>query len=339
MKARGPRLVALTLAGVAGAMLAVLIGSAGAAPPSTTTLGSVTGSPAMNICSSGIDCTYVPFTNVESPELEVPFDGAVTQFSVNAGSAGGTVTLRVLRPASGGQFTGAGSSPAETITTPGINTFTVNLPVDSGDVLALDNATSALLFDTTSSVPITAYYQSPSLADGATAAPNENRSGYRLLLSAVVEASGTTTATTTSTTTAGPPPPPSLANVSESNGAWREGGKRSRHKLPVGTKFSFTLSESARVTFTFFAQLGGRRVKSTCVAQTKRNRHHPACTRAPAAGSLSATERAGSDSVAFSGRIGGHKLRPGSYTVLITAANSANETSNTVALAFTVSRK
>src|SRR5437660_10980639 len=140
-------LVAL-VAAAAGGGLAIGVGSAGAngAAPTTTTLGSTTGTPNQNICSAGFDCTYVPFASAANPGLEVPLNGSVTSFSVNSGSGGppATVELRVLRPAGNGKFTGAGTSPMEPLSTGG-NTYSVSLPVQAGDVLALDNSTSALL--------------------------------------------------------------------------------------------------------------------------------------------------------------------------------------------------
>lgn len=337
-RARAP--IALAVAGIAGGALAISIGTAGAASPTTVTLGSTTGSPTQNICGS--PCTYVPFNNVEAPALQVPADGTVRSFSVNSGSAGNVVELRVLRPAAGGKFRGAGTSPMETLSG-GVSTFTVNLPVQAGDVLGLDNGSSAIVFDTTSSTPITAYYD-PSLADGATAAPNDVKTGFRLLLSATVQESSssttTTTGTSTGTTTSTTSHRAAITNLSESHSAWREHGKRGRHKPPIGTVFSFRLSEQARVTLSFFRQLGGRSVRGSCVAPTRSNRHAAACTRAPAAGSLSIAERAGADRVSFGGRVsGGHELKPGSYTVLISATNGAQQPSNAASLAFAISSK
>ena len=99
------------IAACGGVGLAIAMGSsAGAAGPTTTTLGSTTGTPSQNICVASINCTYIPFTGVSNPELQVPFDGTVTSFSLNAGSASGKVKLRVLRPAPGGQFTGVSTS-------------------------------------------------------------------------------------------------------------------------------------------------------------------------------------------------------------------------------------
>lgn len=290
------------IAAVGGVGLAVVMGaSAGAAGQTTTTLGSATGTPNQNICSAGINCTYLPFSNAGSPQLLVPFDGTVTSFSVNSGSATGAVHLRVLRPAGNGQFTGAGTSPAESLAG-GPQTFTVSLPVKAGDVLGLDNDSSALLFETANPTAVTWYYQLPALADGATAAPN-NRSTFHLLLSAVVQSSGTTTTTTSPTTTVtvtrtvtiSTPtgPPPTLTNVKQSKKAW------SRKK---GTTFSFKLNQKALVTFIF--KRGGR-----------------------ARGSVSVLGHAGVNRLKFKGVLSNGKTLPrGRYTASVTASTSGGKT-------------
>jgi hypothetical protein len=156
-----------------------------AAAAETVTLGSTAGTPSQNICSAGLECTYVPFNNVYSPGLVVPFDGTITSFAINSGSATGSVKLRVVRPASGGRFTGAGTSAAATLTG-GVQNVATNLPVRSGDLLGIENDSAALLFDVGTSTTFTAYYQLPALGDGASSAPNNIRYPSRLLLSAVL---------------------------------------------------------------------------------------------------------------------------------------------------------
>jgi hypothetical protein len=318
----GVGLIALA-ASAAGLGLAVAVGSAGANTPAltTTTLGSTTGMPTQNICSAGINCTYVPFSSAANPTLQVPFNGVVTSFSVNSGSASGAVELRVLRPAGNGAYTGAGTSPAQTLAG-GPQTFSVSLQVRAGDVLALDNSTSALLFDASTSNPVlTAYYQLPSLADGSTAAPNNNKTGFRLLLSATVvgstmttstSTSGTTTVTTTVsggtttvTRTVTVTSPPVLGNLTQSHSSWRVG---------KGTTFAFGLSTNAKVTLAFRRHVGRRTV---------------------AAGSLSFNGHPGTVRRSFKGRPRGKRLKKGRYTVRITAANSAG-TSKSVSISFKV---
>ncbi len=286
----------------------------------TVTLGSTTGTPSQNICVGGINCTYVPFVGVSNPELQVPFDGTVTSFSVNSGSLSAIVSLRVLRPAGSGKFTGVGTSQPETLAT-GPNTFVVSLPVKAGDVLALDNATSALMFDTSTATAISAYYELPALADGQTAAPNNNQTGYRLLLSATVQAAGTTTTSTTRTTG-----PPVVSHVAETHRTWREGTKLPKftrgRKRPISTTFSFALNESAHVTFVFEQQLTGRRVNGKCVATS--HHRHPACKRSVLRGRLAFTGHTGTNSVFFDGRVSRTvKLPLGSYSTVITATNTA----------------
>jgi hypothetical protein len=307
---RGTLLAALACA--AGLTLAVVVGSAGAdsAAPVTTTLGSATGTPSQNICSAGFDCTYVPFGSAADPGLVVPVTGSVTSFSVNSGSATGTVQLRVLRPAANGEFTGAGTSAAEALAG-GQQTFTVSLPVQAGDVLALDNATSALLFDTSSANPVlTAYYQPASagpsgLPDGSTAAPNNNKLGYRLLLSAVVTGTTPTTSTPTVTVTTTVPPPPIIGNPTQSRKRW---------SLHQGTTFAFGLGAAARVAFVFKQRVGRRSVQR---------------------GALSIAGRPGTNRFHFNGRLGGKRLAKGRYTVTITASNQAG-VSPPASLSFTI---
>jgi hypothetical protein len=131
-------------------------------------------------------------------------------------------------------------------------------------------------------------------------------------------------------------PGPVLTKFHQSHRRWRERGKN--HKPPIGTTFSFKLSESATVTLAFSKHVPGRREKHRCVAPTKRNRHKPACTRRLAAGKLKLSEHAGKDKVAFRGVVSHHhRLGPGIYTVTVIAAN-ANGRSAPKALTFTIVR-
>ena len=325
MRVRPRGIVSLLAAGVAGAATAGLIASAGepaatagaATTLQTVTLGSTAGTPKTNICVAGINCTYAPFNGVAAPSLQVPFDGTVTSFSVNSGSAGNHVQLRVLRPAGGGQFTGAGTSPAETLAG-GPTTFTVSLPVKAGDILGLDNSDSALMFDTTPSA-ITAFYELPALADGATAAPNHNQSGDRLLLSAVVVQGTSTTTTTTTTTASGP----TITGLRQARRRWRESPRSATiARAATGTVFTFDLNAPARVTVTFTGRVAGRRVGGRCAAPTRANRQRPSCTRTARPGRLSFAGHAAANALSFEGLIGRHLLPLGRYTARFTATNA-----------------
>jgi len=326
-------------AGVAGAATAVAIAftggpaaTAGAATAAqTVTLGSTIGNPTANICVAGINCTYAPFSGVEAAALQVPFDGTVTSFSVNSGSAGNHVELRVLRPAGGGRFTGAGTSAAETLAG-GPMTFAVSLPVKAGDILGLDNSDSALVFDATPSA-ITAYYELPALTDGVTAAPNHNQAGDRLLLSAVVVQTSTTTGTTTTTTTT---TAPTITGLRQARRTWREGTRPATiARAATGTVFTFDLSAAARVTVTFTGKVAGRRVGGRCVAPTRVNRRRPSCARTVHPGRLSFVGPAGANAVSFDGLLGRHLLPLGQYNARFTASNAHGQ-ATPVGLAFTI---
>jgi len=343
------RYIALSLASVVlGVIVAAAIGTAGAANQTTVTLGSTNGAPSMNICVASSNCTYLPFSSVSSPELQVPFDGTVTSFSVNSGSSTGRVELRVLRPAANGQYTGAGTSAAETLNGGG-NTYTVSMPVKSGDLLGLDNDSSALMFDNSDANALTKYYELPSLADGNTAAPNKSKPGFRLLLNAVVVSSptATTTQTTTNTTTTilttlPPGQAPAISNARATPKRFRVAAKATPviARAPKGTIFRFTLSAPSRVQIAITHKVKGLRKGSKCVKPTAKLRraHARACERTVTAGRLTRTnENAGFDSVAFSGRIGSGALKPGGYRAVLSARNTGGS-ATPVALSFKVVR-
>jgi hypothetical protein len=123
-------------------------------------------------------------------------------------------------------------------------------------------------------------------------------------------------------------PPPVLTAVRQSRSRWREGSAlphASAHgRIPVGTTFTFALNEPAQVTLTFKRISPGRRVRHRCVARTRHNVHRPRCNRIAMRGTLSlASAEAGTNTIAFAGRINAAtKLRPGSYSVTILAANA-----------------
>jgi hypothetical protein len=127
-------------------------------------------------------------------------------------------------------------------------------------------------------------------------------------------------------------PPPLVTEVKQSHNIWREGGRlaqetRHRKRPPLGTTFSFSLNEQATVTLSFTQRINGRKVKGKCVRQTKKLLRRPACKRSVTQGTLSFTGHAGTNDVAFQGRITrSKKLKPGSYTLVITAANGGGQT-------------
>jgi hypothetical protein len=147
-------------------------------------------------------------------------------------------------------------------------------------------------------------------------------------------------------TTPGPavtPRRPTLDKVTQAHRRWREGNKLARFagagRPPVGTTFRFTVNQAARITFTFSQPLPGRKVHGKCVARTRANRARPACTRSAARGSLSFNAGAGAHSLSFQGRLSRtRRLKPGTYTVTITAVNSAGQRAAKTLKSFTIVR-
>ncbi len=138
-----------------------------------------------------------------------------------------------------------------------------------------------------------------------------------------------------------PPVPPVLSGARQLASTWRVGSKLAsisrKRRPPVGTVFSFTLSEPARVIFTFTQPAAGREVKGRCVAMTHGNRHRRACTRSIKRGTMSVAGHAGLDRVRFQGRLNrSRKLGLGSYTVTIVAVNTAGQRSHASTLHFTI---
>jgi hypothetical protein len=139
----------------------------------------------------------------------------------------------------------------------------------------------------------------------------------------------------------GPPPGPVISNVKETNRVWREGRALAsvarRHRSPLGTRFSFTLNEQARVTLMFTRHLVGREVGHTCALRTGKNLRKRHCELRATQGGLSFTGHAGPNTVSFQGRVSAaSKLPAGDYTLAITAVNAAGERATSTPLRFTI---
>src|ERR1039458_463417 len=133
---------------------------------------------------------------------------------------------------------------------------------------------------------------------------------------------------------------PLITALKQSHSSWREAGRAAKISKahPLGTTFSFSLNETASVSFTFTRTLNGRRVAGKCRAQSKKNIAHKACKRTLKAGALTFSGHLGINKVAFYGLLGaGKKLTPGSYTLLV-SATAAGKRSRTQTLRFTITR-
>lgn len=136
---------------------------------------------------------------------------------------------------------------------------------------------------------------------------------------------------------------PVVESLRQTHQAWREGRALAslarRHvRTPVGTTFAFTLNVPASVTFTFTEAAGGRMAGAKCVAQTLKNKHKRRCTRTVTAGAMTFGAHSGTSKLRFQGLVSRHRrLKPGSYTLLVTAAASGKR-SATRTLHFTIAK-
>jgi hypothetical protein len=98
--------------------------------------------------------------------------------------------------------------------------------------------------------------------------------------------------------------------------------------------FSYSLDKAAKVTIAIDQARPGRKDGRTCKKQTRKNRKKRACTLFAAIGKLSQPGHAGRNTLRFSGKLNGGKLKPGRYraTAVGTAASgkSAPATANFV---------
>jgi 6-phosphogluconolactonase len=134
---------------------------------------------------------------------------------------------------------------------------------------------------------------------------------------------------------------PVISAASQTHKTWRDGSKLAsgarKERTPVGTTFAFKLNEQAHVTFAFTQRERGRNVKGKCVAQKRKNRRKPSCARVVTVASVLFGGHAGTNKVAFDGRISrSKKLGPGHYTLVIAATNSAGKGSSRKSLSFTI---
>jgi hypothetical protein len=126
--------------------------------------------------------------------------------------------------------------------------------------------------------------------------------------------------------------PPTISAVSQSASTWRESGRP-----PVGTTFSISLNEKATVSFSFTRDVSGRMVGHRCVAKTSKNIRDEVCTRTIIVGVLSFTGDSGANKDVFQGRLPhSKKLKPGRYTLVITATNAAGQYSRPKSLSFAI---
>jgi hypothetical protein len=109
-----------------------------------------------------------------------------------------------------------------------------------------------------------------------------------------------------------------------------------RPVTPVGSAFTFTLSEPATVAISIARRAAGRRVGRLCRAPSRANRGRAPCVRYVNVGALRRRGLQGPNRVTFSGRIGARRLAPGAYRASAVAKDAAGNASPASLAAFTV---
>jgi hypothetical protein len=135
---------------------------------------------------------------------------------------------------------------------------------------------------------------------------------------------------------------PTLTHATQTYSRWRKPGAQShgdhgKRTVPVGTTFSFELDEPASVTLSFIRQVPGLRVGRFCVALARRTEDRHNCTRHLPTGTLTLPAHAGKNYLHFAGTISKRELKPGNYTLVLTASASGKQSPATQ-LNFTIER-
>jgi hypothetical protein len=134
-----------------------------------------------------------------APQVTSPITGTIVRWRIKTGASGdGTLKLRVIAPAGGVMFSGAGTGATETTpTTAGTTTFSAQLPIQAGEYLGVDSSDNGQLPAlATSQTGANVGSFNPPLADGGSAAsPSSAPAGWELLVNADVAALPTSSVT------------------------------------------------------------------------------------------------------------------------------------------------
>jgi hypothetical protein len=180
MRFRDPRVLGIALAAAA------LAAPAGAG--ASTTIGSP-----LTSAAQVASCGPSTFTNtaVGIGTLQAPYDGVIVRWRMKLQTGGGSFTykLRVIRPAGGSNYTGAGTGPAQTAPAAGVNVIELPtpLPVKAGDLIAVDcpNGAPAAMATSPPAASKLAFFN-PFLTDGSTKSPNNQLGGEEEMINADV---------------------------------------------------------------------------------------------------------------------------------------------------------
>jgi hypothetical protein len=157
-----------------------------AAGATTVTVGSVMPPAFTSTPFEGVRTQFNTTLPETGANLASPVNGAIVRWKVQ-GAVGGPFTLRVLHPNGSGAYTATASSQSAKPNGPGIETFLTQLPIRSGDLIAVDssNPTDEIGVATVAGSGYGIFSTPP--FEGATNAPALAKSGQEIELSAEVQ--------------------------------------------------------------------------------------------------------------------------------------------------------
>ncbi len=172
----------------------------------TVTVGSVLPPAFKSTPFEGVRTQFNTTLPESGANLASPVNGAIVRWKMQ-GAVGGPFTLRVLHPNGTGAFTAVSASQAVKPNGTGIETFQTQMPIRSGDLIAVDssNPTDEIGVADVSGAGYGIFSAPP--FEGATLAPSQTKAGQEIELAAEVQ------------------PAPAISGVSGSEGSVLGGEK------------------------------------------------------------------------------------------------------------------
>jgi hypothetical protein len=234
------------------------------------------------------------------------------------------------------------------------DTHSTSLPIKAGDVIGVDNKSSALMFATGVLGEYPSLF-SPELPDGSPATKPEALAadaGYQLQINAQIEPTPSTVVN----------PPPGVKGGGGGGGPVAPGGGKPQSastlaglqiapknfsaapsgnsiaggKKGTGATVSYTDSQTGTATFTILQSQPGHRTASGACVKPPLKHHEKRCTRLVALAHFTHVDAVGANRFHFTGRINGRRLKPGRYQLRATARDSAGLVSRPVVSEFRI---
>ena len=173
---------------LAMATCSVCLFFAAGASAATVTVGSPLTAPYFSTLTCGglSGCMYANTVLSETgANVTSPVSGRVVRWRI-AGNYQGPFVVRVLRPTETGQYTGAGSTPPVEASGTATVSFPANLPIEQGDLIAIDYEYAHHL--ATATAPGSAFsLWTPAVAELASAPPSSTSGDLEVLFNADVQ--------------------------------------------------------------------------------------------------------------------------------------------------------